>query len=157
VLVLLEKDVSVLLDDEKLPILLDGENIAVLLSDEVLVPVVLTDDELGSEAEELAVLEVLALLMDELIVTVLLDSVLGNELLPLLLVLEELSDVLENVLHGGPVVNVLVNVAVTNDVTVYVVFSLTQSSIQDSLPTVLTNVIEVAERPKSDLHKHALL
>jgi ribosomal protein L10 len=124
VLVLLEEDVSMLLDDEKLLVLLDSEAVAALLNDEELVPVVPNDEELVSilleeeEGEELAVPEVLALLLNKLIVPVLVDRVLGSELLPLLLVIEELSVVLENVLHGGPVVNVLVNVAVTNEVVV---------------------------------------
>jgi hypothetical protein len=123
VLVLLEEDVSMLLDDEKLSVLLDSEAVAALLNDEELVPVVPNDEELVSmlleeEGEELAVPEVLALLLNKLIVPVLVDRVLGSELPPLLLVIEELSVVLENVLHGGPVVNVLVNVAVTNEVVV---------------------------------------
>jgi hypothetical protein len=112
-LVLLEEDVSVLLDDEMLSVLLDTEAVAALLNDDELVSVLLDE-----EAKELAVLEVLALLLDEMIVLVLVGRVLGSELLPLLPMLEELSVVLENVLHGGPVVNVLVNVAVTNDVVV---------------------------------------
>jgi hypothetical protein len=112
-LVLLEEDVSVLLDDEMLSVLLDTEAVAALLNDDELVSVLLDE-----EAKELAVLEVLALLLDEMIVLVLVGRVLGSELLPLLPLLEELSVVLENVLHGGPVVNVLVNVAVMNDVVV---------------------------------------
>jgi hypothetical protein len=140
VLVLLEEEESVLVEDkddsEVLDEALDDDKLPVLLNDEELASVVLNDKELVSVAleeeavcvvlkdlvvpklEELAVPEVLALL-DELIVLVLLDEVLGNELLSLLVELEELIAVLENVLHGEPVVSVLVNVAVTKSVVVY--------------------------------------
>jgi hypothetical protein len=140
VLVLLEEEESVLVEDkddsEVLDEALDDDKLPVLLNDEELASVVLNDEELVSVAleeeavcvvlkelvvpklEELAVPEVLALL-DELIVPVLLDEVIGNELLLLLVELEELIAVLENVLHGGPVVSVLVNVAVTKSVVVY--------------------------------------
>jgi hypothetical protein len=141
VLVLLEEEESVLVEDKDdskvLDKALDDDKLPVLLSDEELVSVVLNDEELVSVAleeeavcvvlkklvvpklEEPAVPEVLVLLLDKLIVPVLLDKVLGNELLPLLLELEELIAVPENVLHGGPVVSVLVNVAVTKSVVVY--------------------------------------
>jgi hypothetical protein len=140
VLVLLEEEESVLvkdkddsevldeaLDDGKLPVLLNDEELAfVVLNDEELVSLALEEEAVCvvlkelvvPKLEELAVPEVLALL-DELIVLVLLDEVLGNELLSLLVELEELIAVLENVLHGGPVVSVLVNVAVTKSVVVY--------------------------------------
>jgi hypothetical protein len=139
-LVLLEEEESVLvedkddsevldetLDDDKLPVLLNDEELAsVVLNDKKLVSVALEEEAVCvvlkelvvPKLEELAVPEVLALL-DELIVLVLLDEVLGNELLSLLVELEELIAVLENVLHGGPVVSVLVNVAVTKSVVVY--------------------------------------
>jgi hypothetical protein len=140
VLVLLEEEESVLvkdkddsevldeaLDDGKLPVLLNDEELAfVVLNDEELVSLALEEEAVCvvlkelvvPKLEELAVPEVLALL-DELIVLVLLDEVLGNEPLSLLVELEELIAVLENVLHGGPVVSVLVNVAVTKSVVVY--------------------------------------
>jgi hypothetical protein len=97
----------VLNDEELVSLALEEEAVCVVLK-ELVVP----------KLEELAVPEVLALL-DELIVLVLLDEVLGNEPLSLLVELEELIAVLENVLHGGPVVSVLVNVAVTKSVVVY--------------------------------------
>ncbi|KAH7396582.1 hypothetical protein DE146DRAFT_657169 [Phaeosphaeria sp. MPI-PUGE-AT-0046c] len=159
---------SVLLDDgdtddeEELgPMLLDGDAEGILLGaatvlelsleklelveailDEIVVPVLLTEDNETS------------VLLDDRLLTELLDTAL-------LLELESVElggggSVLESVRHGGPVTNVLVKVAVTKSVVVCTTSAFRLPSHRIIL-TVLIDVTEAVVSPNSDLHKHALL
>jgi hypothetical protein len=131
VLLLEEEGVVMPLDDEEVPVLLEeevaevllGNDVVSVLDEELLVPVLLDErlDAVLLEEDTVSVLlkefVVLVLLLEGLVVPVLLERVLETELL--LLDAEEL-DKLSVVLvgHGGPVVRVFVNVAVTNLVVV---------------------------------------
>jgi hypothetical protein len=124
--------VSVVLSDRELiSDVLEEEAVCVLLVDGSIS--VLLEETVMPTLEEIVLPEELALLPDEMIVPVLLteellapvlpDEVLENELplLPFVLdtvELEELDVVLGSKEQGGPVVRVLVNVAVTNCVEV---------------------------------------
>jgi hypothetical protein len=85
-----------------------------LVLDELAVSVLLLDERVVS-----------VLLEEGLLLPVLLDKVLVEELLLSLeiIILDELSIVLVDVGHGGPVVRVFVNVAVTNAVVVCIILA----------------------------------
>jgi hypothetical protein len=128
-----ELDVSVLITDDKVPMLLDEIIITVLLDErpdvvllEALVGLALILDETVVPVMKLGTLGFSVLLEEELLVPVLLDKelidVLEAELLrelpPEIVWLAELDVVSEGMGQGVPVVKVLVNVAVTNNVDV---------------------------------------
>lgn len=126
-----EVELPVLLRELELPVLLDGEDGPVLVDEEI-VPLVLLEELIVTELDELALPVELALLITEVIVAELLIEGLPEDDSDDRLLVEEtllrvpLEDVeldgmtieLDGGGHAGPVVSVLVNVAVMYDVLV---------------------------------------